>query len=140
MLGAKGGMNQVLERLPPFSPCREFQFPPRVHGCSACLCPASGPLGRGRGKIGSNCSGFKDGFGAMRQSVNHSDLLKTSRAVAVFSRCFVVPQNRQPNSSREQEIAYLMSLEMETLNAEEPSVIAAMSTRIDGKHFSMRIQ
>lgn len=71
MLGAKGGANQALERLPSFSPCREFQFAPRAWSCSACLCPASGPLGKGIVEIGSNCSSFKDGFSAIIPPVNH---------------------------------------------------------------------
>lgn len=86
MLGEKGGANQALERLPSL-PVENFNLPQEYRVAQhACVLHASGPLGRGTGKIGSNCSSFKDGFGAMIQSVNHS--IKKKSADKVFSGWF----------------------------------------------------
>lgn len=80
---------RLLKDSPLSLPAENFNFPTEPVVAQHALCPASGPLGRGRGKIGSNCSGvFKDGFSAMRPSVNHRGLLKTNRAAAEFSGCF----------------------------------------------------
>lgn len=60
-----------------------------------------------------------------RLSVNHSSLLQRNSAAAVFCGCF--QKHCDPSKplnlliQRTQEIGYLMSLEMETLNADGPS-------------------
>ena len=53
---------------PPYLPAKNHNSPPRVSGCPACLCRASGSPGSGRGKIGFNSSGSKDGFNGLREA------------------------------------------------------------------------
>ena len=48
---------RLLKDSPLSLPAENFNFPQEPVVAQHALCPASGPLGRGRGKIGSNCSG-----------------------------------------------------------------------------------
>lgn len=89
MLGAKGGVNQALERLPSFSPCREFQFPPQESQVAQHACVLHPALWvEAEGKLAPTVQVSKMvSAPSMSPSVNHSSLLKTNRAAAVSSGC-----------------------------------------------------